>query len=64
VFYRIFVRSNEDTVSFYRRGTTFLSVVEQMFEIRRQNRYRRLGPDGMTDTGISDTTAPKQEART
>jgi hypothetical protein len=57
MFYRILVRSNEDTVSFYRRGTTFLSVVEQMFEIRSYNRYRRLRLKTISDTTPSEPEA-------
>jgi hypothetical protein len=41
LFYRIFVRSNEDTVLFYNVGPTFSGFVEQMFEIQHRKRYRQ-----------------------
>jgi len=38
LFYRKFVRSNEDTVQSYPRGPTLSESVEQMFEIEGRKR--------------------------
>jgi len=38
LFYRILVRSNEDTVEFLSQGSDTFRSVEQMFEIGDRNR--------------------------